>query len=609
MDGGGGVSVLVAMLVHMFDSGGGVGAGVPGGGDLGVLGPVELAGVLAPVDPGVLPDGLLLEHARAWERVISWATAGQCAVLGEFAHRRMERVGDQVRSGRQEQVGEFAVDEVALALHCSRPAASRRVELAVALQDLPATSAALGAGVIDGARARVVAETVVGLPAHQCRAVEAAVLPGAGEQTPGQLRVALARAVIATDPAAADRRHAAARARRRCELFPLPDGMALLRATLPGPEALTAWAVLDSRARQGGAGRGATMDQRRADALLDLLTRPPGGDPSGPTPQIRLAPAGIRVTISASTLAGCGEDPGYLSGYGYLPPELTRQICRTITPGGNHPGGTPGGGTPSGGPGGAPGGGPGGGGGPAPGGGARPGRGPRPAPARTGATLLVTDAVRGSLQALLTPTGRLLDATASAPSYTPPPALAELIYARDLTCRFPGCRHPARRCDIDHVVPHPRGPTAAGNLVALCRRHHRLKHSPGWSLRIHPSGLEWTSPTGHTYQVAHAQIDPATPLPPDPTLPPPPEQDPDPDHDWDEDEDEDRDGEEAWADEDWAGWAGDGRADEAGWVGDGWAGWAGEDGWAGDGRVDPAHHGAHDDELTATATPPDDGNR
>jgi hypothetical protein len=29
--------------------------------------------------------------------------------------------------------------------------------------------------------------------------------------------------------------------------------------------------------------------------------------------------------------------------------------------------------------------------------------------------------------------------------------------------------------DLDHEIPHPRGPTAGSNLRALCRRHHRMK--------------------------------------------------------------------------------------------------------------------------------------
>ncbi|QIM21434.1 HNH endonuclease [Phycicoccus sp. HDW14] len=55
----------------------------------------------------------------------------------------------------------------------------------------------------------------------------------------------------------------------------------------------------------------------------------------------------------------------------------------------------------------------------------------------------------------------------------------------------------ARFCDLDHVRPWPLGPTAATNLLCLCRRHHRLKQSPGWRLRLAPDGTAtWTDPTG-----------------------------------------------------------------------------------------------------------------
>ena len=45
----------------------------------------------------------------------------------------------------------------------------------------------------------------------------------------------------------------------------------------------------------------------------------------------------------------------------------------------------------------------------------------------------------------------------------------------------------ARRCmcDLDHVIPHPAGPTSESNLAALCRYHHRLKTHTGWTVRMH----------------------------------------------------------------------------------------------------------------------------
>lgn len=42
-------------------------------------------------------------------------------------------------------------------------------------------------------------------------------------------------------------------------------------------------------------------------------------------------------------------------------------------------------------------------------------------------------------------------------------------------CQAPGCMVPAGRCDNDHRVPHPEGPTTAENMGPFCRRHHQMK--------------------------------------------------------------------------------------------------------------------------------------
>lgn len=42
-------------------------------------------------------------------------------------------------------------------------------------------------------------------------------------------------------------------------------------------------------------------------------------------------------------------------------------------------------------------------------------------------------------------------------------------------CQAPGCMVPAGRCDQDHRIPHPEGPTSAPNMGPFCRRHHKVK--------------------------------------------------------------------------------------------------------------------------------------
>lgn len=90
------------------------------------------------------------------------------------------------------------------------------------------------------------------------------------------------------------------------------------------------------------------------------------------------------------------------------------------------------------------------------------------------------------------------------PRYQPSAKLAAFIRSRDMFCRFPGCDVPAERCDIDHVVPYPYGPTHASNMHCKCRTHHLMKTfwggAEGWRDQQLPDGtVIWTTPAGRTY--------------------------------------------------------------------------------------------------------------
>jgi hypothetical protein len=105
--------------------------------------------------------------------------------------------------------------------------------------------------------------------------------------------------------------------------------------------------------------------------------------------------------------------------------------------------------------------------------------------------------------------------TTATGTYRIPAAMVRFIRLRDGGCRFPGCSTPARQCDLDHVRPWPTGPTATTNLIALCRRHHRIKQRDGWTLTLHPDGtVSWTDPSGRrhtTHPVDHLHLGATTP--------------------------------------------------------------------------------------------------
>ena len=87
--------------------------------------------------------------------------------------------------------------------------------------------------------------------------------------------------------------------------------------------------------------------------------------------------------------------------------------------------------------------------------------------------------------------------------YRPPAGLADLVRARDRACVFPTCQTPAERCDIDHLTAWSQGGTTSlDNLATLCEAHHRLKHTPGWTLtRDQANGtLSWHTPDRTVYQ-------------------------------------------------------------------------------------------------------------
>ena len=105
-------------------------------------------------------------------------------------------------------------------------------------------------------------------------------------------------------------------------------------------------------------------------------------------------------------------------------------------------------------------------------------------------------------------------------------AIDRYLRARDRHCRFPGCRLPAIRCEVDHTIDYALGgKTDVCNLAHLCQRHHSMKQFAGWKVKQLDGGiLEWTSPVGTTYTDypptpgVHFAPDPY-----DPDAPPPPD--------------------------------------------------------------------------------------
>ena len=187
----------------------------------------------------------------------------------------------------------------------------------------------------------------------------------------------------------------------------------------------------------------------------------------------------VSLTMPLTTFLGIADQPGRLDGYGPVTAALARRIAADAA---------------------------------------------KDQPEYTAWRCVVVDDVHGTVLGTTDPVWT--------PRHDPPPRLARLVTAMEPVCVFPGCRLPARRCDLDHRIPYdpadPDGTRGGGrtcscNLAALCRTHHQQKTAGALKVRAitrdddptAPAGtLEWTLPSGFTSRthphVAQTTLIPST---------------------------------------------------------------------------------------------------
>ena len=442
----------------------------------------------------------------AWDRIEAHAHARKLGAVAELARRNPGELD-----------AEFTADQVAYALGESRARADSLIGMAETLPArLPGTTAALEDGTISRYKAEVIARATALLEDDEARAAEAEVLDRAAGLTPGGLRAAVARAVIAAAPKTAKERRETAAKDMRVERWLQDTGnAALMGCELPPAEALAADEQITARAKElRKAGLEGDMDQLRARAYLDLLlgkdSRPGPGQDSKPG----AAPAGfagrVTLTVPLATLAGLADRPGELGSLGPVDPWLARDLaaaaaaspkttwCLTVTDGQGHAVAH---------------------------GCARPepkkhGKraGPGPPPDGTGFTF--TPASRdgppggyGTWRLRAPGDGPDLIITVDpittdpcdhrfeAKGHDPGVKLRHLGQVRHATCTSPVCRRPAAQCDHEHNMPYEAGGrTCLCNTGPKCRHDHRLKQHPKWTVEQLADGtFRWTTPAGRTY--------------------------------------------------------------------------------------------------------------
>ncbi|MGG7652302.1 HNH endonuclease signature motif containing protein [Kocuria rosea] len=414
----------------------------------------------------------------------------------------------------EDQMVRDLADEIGPALRLPAGTALGRVREALVLGlHLPEVLEALEAGLFSARHASVIAdqwrELVEDVPAGQeapsavVQRLAAELVERAPHCTVAQLRAWARRRRAALLAGTQEARHRAARAGRRVWVEHGEDGMAWLHALLDAPTALAVQDRLDTLASllepvEETARAGTEREPDRCGPAQfgpvqfgpvqfgPVQFGPEEDGPDGFAPGARTArtDAQLRADVLTDLLleGELPDDPGFPRG-------VRGRVCVTVpvlTLLGCRPGG-PAAGVPA------------------------------DAPVLEGHGPISADVARklaagaSSWHRVLTHpvTGAVLDHDRT--TYAVPADLRRRLRLRDGTCRFPGCRRRAERCDLDHTVAwQDGGRTAADNLAHLCRHHHHLvKHRRGalgrWSVRQPgpaPAGgvLEWTSPAGRTYR-------------------------------------------------------------------------------------------------------------
>jgi hypothetical protein len=229
----------------------------------------------------------------AWDRAETAMAAGKHAAVAELIRRR-PTAGAAVAGPAQMPEGwhEFTGRELSAVLGCSAGDAEQLLDLSWHPEvNLPGTRAAFRAGILSRDRAAVIAAATALLDPAEARAAEAMVVDRAGSLTPGALRAAISRAVMAVNPEKAKKRREHMAKRTRVERWAEDSGNGgLAGRELPPAEVLaadqrvTAWA---KQLRKAGLEGG--MDALRARAYLDLLlgtdSRPLASGRDGPQAQ------------------------------------------------------------------------------------------------------------------------------------------------------------------------------------------------------------------------------------------------------------------------------------------------------------------------------------
>jgi Domain of unknown function (DUF222)/HNH endonuclease len=352
-----------------------------------------------------------------------------------------------------------------------------RTARAVFRGPLPQTAQALTDGTISPAHASVLAHGTHDLPAHLTAEAEPVLLEAAQRLDPGRLRQVVGHLCLVADPDGADHQAERRHGRRELWLASTWEGMVAINGLLEPEAGQTLLAALEPLARPANAEDTRSGGQRQADALTELARRSLEHGRLSQTGGVRPQ---LTVVVDLDTLQS-GTGLGGQTDLEVLAPEGCRRLACdgavtrvlvTRHPTTHHHGAC------------------------------RHqdhdalgGDGGLAARLQTAAALLPP--VLGGAPSQPLDVGRT--------SRVVTPAQRSALAVRDGGCVFPGCQRPLAWCEGHHLIHWLHGgPTDLGNLVLLCRAHHRAVHEGGWQLTRGPDGRLTATPPQRHHRRQHA---------------------------------------------------------------------------------------------------------
>ncbi len=417
---------------------------------------IEILTELVAIDPFSLSASGRVDYLAALEKQSGWLQALMQSAIVAVAGNEPSKA-DSIWSG----VDDSEREEIAAALRLSSGTAQHRIDVARTLVNhLPNTCAALANGEISAAHASVIARESAevigkGLSAAAIAEIELKAISHAEFHTPVQVANKVRGTIAKLSPEIFEAAAEHARDCRKVTMYAEPDGMATIVALLPAADAQTVMLAIDALARQESEINGGDVsispldDERTLDMKrADALTSLAATFLAQNIDSYKPHRRPVTVNLTIDLPTLLGLSENPGILAGYG--AIPASVARELAADGKW-------------------------------------------------KRFVTDPISGELLNL----GR--------ETYEPPQALIDFLTARDRTCRFPGCRQPARVSDIDHAKSWDSGgETSISNLGVLCRRHHRMKTHGGWELISESDGsCTWTSPTGKIYQVPARPINDA----------------------------------------------------------------------------------------------------